>query len=194
MQSSDEDSLALSAIDVDSYYEQLVSLYWHQLKSFIARRVGNPQDAEDIVQEALLRAYVALERYSVQQRQSLKARAWLYKIVWNVYCNYTGRSKQPPSVPLDISEESPLLEREDDRFEQPEKAFEHVEGRQELVALVATLPQHFRDVVSLYYFEDLSHQEIADILKQPVGTVKVYVHRGIRLLRKMLAMQTYEVR
>lgn len=194
MDASGESSLALPAITVETYYEQLVSLYWYQLRAFIARRVGNPQDAEDIVQEALLRAYVALERYPVQRRQTLKARPWLYKITWNVYCNYTGRSKQPPSVPLDLSDESPVLEREDDRFVQPEVAFEHVEDRQELEILVATLPQHYRDVVSLYYFEDLNYQEIADILNQPVGTVKVYVHRGVRLLRKTLAIEIHEVR
>jgi RNA polymerase sigma-70 factor (ECF subfamily) len=194
MDASSESSLALPAITVETYYEQLVSLYWYQLRAFIARRVGNPQDAEDIVQEALLRAYVALERYPVQRRQTLKARPWLYKIAWNVYCNYTGRSKQPPSIPLDLSDESPVLEREDDRFVQPEVAFEHVEDRQELEILVATLPQHYRDVVSLYYFEDLNYQEIADILNQPVGTVKVYVHRGVRLLRKALAIEIHEVR
>lgn len=194
MDASSESSLALPAITVETYYEQLVSLYWYQLRAFIARRVGNPQDAEDIVQEALLRAYVALERYPEQRRQTLKARPWLYKIAWNVYCNYTGRSKQPPSIPLDLSDESPVLEREDDRFVQPEVAFEHVEDRQELEILVATLPQHYRDVVSLYYFEDLNYQEIADILNQPVGTVKVYVHRGVRLLRKALAIETHEVR
>jgi RNA polymerase sigma-70 factor (ECF subfamily) len=194
MDASSESNLALPAITVETYYEQLVSLYWYQLRAFIARRVGSPQDAEDIVQEALLRAYVALERYPVQRRQTLKARPWLYKIAWNVYCNYTGRSKQPPSIPLDLSDESPLLEREDDRFVQPEVAFEHVEDRQELEILVATLPQHYRDVVSLYYFEDLNYQEIADILNQPVGTVKVYVHRGVRLLRKALAIEIHEVR
>jgi RNA polymerase sigma-70 factor (ECF subfamily) len=194
MDASGESNVALPAADVDIYYEQLVSLYWYQLRSFIIRRVGNPQDAEDIVQEALLRAYVALERYSAQRRQTLKMRAWLYKIAWNVYCNYTGRSKQPPSIPLDLSDESPLLEREDDRFIQPEAAFEHLEDREELERLVATLPQHYRDVVSLYYFEELNYQEVADILNQPVGTVKVYVHRGIRLLRKALAAQTNEVR
>ena len=194
MVSSGDEDLARSATNVEHYYEQMVALYWHPLRTFVTRRVGNTQDAEDVVQEAFLRAYVALERYSVQQRRTLKVRSWLYKITWNVYCNFTGRSKQPPSVSLDTSEESSLLEREDDRFEQPEVAFEHVEDRQELVVLVATLPQHYRDIVSLYYFEDLSHQEIADVLNQPVGTVKVYVHRGIRLLRKALAIQPHEVR
>jgi RNA polymerase sigma-70 factor, ECF subfamily len=55
---------------------------------------------------------------------------------------------------------------------------------------VATLPPRYREVVSLYYFDDLSHQEIAEMLNQPIGTVKGYVHRGIRLLRQRLGFET----
>ncbi len=49
-----------------------------------------------------------------------------------------------------------------------------------------TLPQRYRQVISLHYFEDLSYQEIADIFNQPTGTVRVAVHRGVGLLRKAL--------
>lgn len=194
MEPGREDTLALLATDIDAFYERLVLLYWHQLKAFVLSRTGNPQDAEDIVQETFIRVYIALERYSLQQRQTLKARPWLYKIAWNIYCNHASRSKVSLLTPLDLSEESDLLEREDIREDLPEIAFERVERRQELEALVATLPPHYRTIVSLYYFDDLTHQEIADILNQPVGTVKVYAHRGIRLLRKALTVEMNEVR
>ncbi|GHO76676.1 ECF RNA polymerase sigma factor SigW [Ktedonobacter sp. SOSP1-85] len=184
MKPAGENLLALFADDVERYYEELVVLYWHQLCAFVYRRVGSMQDAEDIVQEAFLRAYMALETYSPERIQMLKARAWLYKITWNVYCNYTGRVKAPPSIYLDTSDESPHLAREDELNAQPERAFELAESRQELELLVALLPAHYRDVVSLYFFEDLTYQEIADVLEQPLGTVKVYVHRGVKLLRK----------
>jgi RNA polymerase sigma-70 factor, ECF subfamily len=189
----DADIAALLATDLDANYERLVSKYWHQLYAFVSRRVGSSQDAEDVVQEAFMRAYFALARYPVQRVLSLKIRPWLYKITWNVYCTSTGKSKSPPVVPLDTSEDSPLLEQEEQQSEQPEFVFERLERRGELEALVGTLPAHFREIVSLFYFEDLSHQEIADILNQPIGTVKVYVHRGIRLLRKTLETQANEV-
>ncbi len=70
-------------------------------------------------------------------------------------------------MPLDISEDSAFLEPEADGHEQPEEAFENEERRRELIALVDTLPQSYREVVSLHYFEDLSYQEIADIFNQP---------------------------
>lgn len=194
MDPGDSDILALLATDLRHSYEQLVSTYWHQLKVFVLRQAGSPQeDAEDIVQEAFVRAYYALERYPAQRILALKIRPWLYKITWSVYCNYTERSKLPQSVPLDTSKGSAFLELEDDGHEQPEEAFENEERRRELVALVDTLPQRYRQVVSLHYFEDLGYQEIADIFNQPAGTVRVSVHRGIGLLRKALEVYRSKV-
>ena len=194
MDPGDADILALLATDLRHSYEQLVSTYWHQLKVFVLRQAGSPQeDAEDIVQEAFVRAYYALERYPAQRILALKVRPWLYKITWSVYCNYTERSKLPQSVPLDTSKDSAFLELEDDSHEQPEEVFENEERRRELVALVDTLPQRYRQVVSLHYFEDLGYQEIADIFNQPTGTVRVSVHRGIGLLRKALEVYKSKV-
>ena len=186
MDPGDSDILTLLATDLRHSYERLVSTYWYRLKVFVLRQVGSPQDAEDIVQEAFVRAYYALERYPVQRILALKVRPWLYKITWSVYCNYMERSKLPPSVPLDTSEDSAILELEDEGYEQPEAAFENEECRRELIALVDTLPQRYRQVISLHYFEDLSYQEIADIFNQPAGTIRVSVHRGVGLLRKAL--------
>ncbi|HAE83653.1 MAG TPA: hypothetical protein DDW33_14810 [Ktedonobacter sp.] len=186
MDPGDSDILALLATDLRHSYERLVSIYWYRLKIFVLRQLKSPQDAEDIVQEAFVRAYYALERYPAQRILALKIRPWLYKITWSVYCNYMERSKLQQSMPLDTSEDSALLELEDDGYEQPEQAFENEERRRELIALVDTLPQRYREVVSLHYFEDLSYQEIADIFNQPAGTVRVSVHRGIRQLRKAL--------
>lgn len=187
MDQGDSDIVALLATDLKHSYERLVSTYWHRLKAFVQRQLKNPQDAEDIVQEAFVRAYYALEGYPAQRILALKVRPWLYKITWSVYCNYTEHLKLQPSIPLDTSEDSPLLEIKDDGHEQPEEVFESEERRRELIALVDTLPQRYREVVSLHYFEDLNYQEIADIFNQPAGTVRVSVHRGIGLLRKALA-------
>jgi RNA polymerase sigma factor (sigma-70 family) len=88
MDAGDSQIVALLATDLKHSYEQLVSTYWHRLKAFILRHVGSPQDAEDIVQEAFVRAYYALEAYPEQRILALKVRPWLYKITWSVYCNH----------------------------------------------------------------------------------------------------------
>ena len=187
-----EDQANLLAAQVDAYYEQLVSTYWPPLHAFILRRTGSPQDAEDIVQEAFVHAYYAMERYSLQQVRTLQARPWLYKITWNVYRNYISRSKPPVAMSLDTKAADFLLDLDDEWQERPEAVYEQGERRRELETLVETLPEPYREVIGLYYFDDLSHQEIADLLNRPVGTIKTHVHRGLRMLRK--ALQTKEGR
>ena len=175
MHTEDDDLVALLAFNLDMYYERLVSIYWQQLRNFVLRQTGSMQDAEDIVQEAVVRAYLALERYSPQRIQHMKIRPWLYKLTWNAYCNYMSRSKPPESVPLDLSEDGLHLEREESWQEQPEVVFENAERRRELEALLCTLPLRYREIVNMYYFEELSHQEIAEILNAPVTTIRVYL-------------------
>ena len=186
MDAGDSQIVTLLATDLKRSYERLVVTYWHPLKAFILRQGRTPQDAEDIVQEAFVRAYYALEVYPQQRILALKVRPWLYKITWSVYCNHMEHSKLRAAVPLDTSEDSAFLELQDAVHEQPEEAFESGERRRELIALLDTLPQRYREVVRLHYFEDLNYQEIADIFSQPAGTVRVSVHRGLRLLRKSL--------
>jgi RNA polymerase sigma-70 factor, ECF subfamily len=178
----------LTADQVDVYYEQLVAKYWQQLNSFIQRRTSNQQDAEDIVQEAFVHAYYALERYPLQQIRTLQARPWLYKITWNVYRNYMSRTKPPLALSLDDHEGDLLLELDDEYEERPDAIFERGERRRELESLVNELPEQYREVINLYYFDELSQQEIADLLNRPVGTIKTHVYRGLRMLRKALQM------
>lgn len=185
MQPGGEDILNLLATDLDRNFERLVTLFWHQLKVFVLRKISNSQDAEDIVQEAFVRGYYALMRYTSQQILTLKVRPWLYKITWHVCCNYVSRSKAPPAISLDLPDEGGLLDCEDDVSTQPEELFERMEQRHELETLVASLPPNYRMVVSMYFFDELSQREIAEILGFQAGTVKVYVHRGVGLLRKM---------
>jgi RNA polymerase sigma-70 factor (ECF subfamily) len=189
MDPGNEKLAALLAVNLDRHYEELVSLYWQPLSAFVLRRTRHFQDTEDIIQETFMRAYLALERYPGERIETLKIRPWLYKIAWSVYCNHTGRGKLPPIVPLEIPDEAPYQEPEENESVQPEVLYEQAEQRRELEVLLEKLPAHYRDLVSLYYFEELSQREIADILNLPLGTVKVYIHRGIRLLRKLLDEQ-----
>ena len=179
---------SLLAMDLNGYFGQLVLDYQQRLYTFALRQTGSVQDAEDIVQEALLRAYYALGDYPAERVRLLKLQPWLYKIVLHVYYN-RARQLKLQVVPLNVSEDSSLLDIEDDWRGQPDMAFEDAERVRELESLLAILPEQYRTAVSLYYFEELSYREIADLLNQPMGTVKSNLHRGVRLLREALAKQ-----
>ena len=193
MDQGDTDWPVLLATDLDYHFKELVLTYQHQLYAFALRQTGSPQDAEDIVQEALIRAYYALDDYSPQRLRALKIQPWLYKIVLNVFYNRV-RSSRLQVVPLDTTENSALLAIEGDWREQPDMLLEDTESLHELEALVARLPEQYREAVNLYYFEGFNYREIAELLNQPMGTIKSSLHRGLRVLRTMLTAQRREVR
>ncbi len=180
------------AVDVDRCFEQLMMVYQHRLYAFALRQVGNEQDAEDIVQEAFLRAYHALKNYPESRIQALHLQQWLYKITLNVLRNAVRKSEHT-TMPFDLSEDSPLLEIEDQAARPYEETNWH-EWKQEIAMLLMTLPPAYREVINLHYFEDLSYREIAELLNLPEGTVKATVHRAIRLLRGALGTRMNEAR
>lgn len=188
MAQRDGDLLALLALDLDHHFKQLVLTYQHQLYAFALRMTRDPQEAEDIVQEAFIRAYFALKDYSLRKIEVVKLRPWLYKTTLHVFYNRV-RKPSLPLVMLDDSEDSAMLEIEDEQSAMPEKEVERTELRRELNELIGSLPERYRAALIFYYFEEFSYAEIAELLSQPVGTVKANIHRGINLLRKILATQ-----
>ena len=192
MDQDEEDLLSLLATDLDHHFGQLVILYQQRLLSFALRLVGSPQDAQDISQETFLRAYHALKSYPVLRVRALRLQQWLYTITLNIFRN-RQRKPEHQSIPLDASEGSPQLEIEDPSSGPEEEAYWH-EIRCELEMQLASLTEPYRVAVTLYYFEDLSYSEIAELLNQPIGTVKAHVHRALRQLHKALDTQKNAVR
>lgn len=192
MDQNDEVLLALLTTDLDGHFRQLVLRYQQQLYRFAFRLVGNPQDAEDIVQETFLRTYHALKSYPVLKIRSLRLRQWLYTITLNIFRN-RQRKPEHSSIPLDTSQDSLLLEIEDPSCRPDEEADRH-EWRWELETQLASLPERYRVAITLYYFEDLSHAEIAELLNQPLGTVKAHIHRALHQLQKALQTPSNGVR
>ncbi|HEV2655626.1 MAG TPA: RNA polymerase sigma factor [Ktedonobacteraceae bacterium] len=184
MEELQSDLLELLANDLNRYFQQLVLSTQQRLYVFALRQTGSPQDAEDIVQEAFIRAYHALADYPPERIRMMKMQAWLYKITLHIFYRHSSNDARLHCTPLDITETSELLEIEDDGHERPEKVLEEREDLRELEALIARLPEQYRIAVSCYYFAELSYREIADLLHQPIGTVKSNVYRGTQLLRK----------
>ncbi len=184
MSQDDGKLTALLATNIDRHFKQLMLTYQHRLYSFVLRQTGSVQEAEDITQEAFIRSYYALKDYPAQKIRELKLQAWLFKIALNVFYN-RQRVNTLQHSPLDTLENNSLVELEDEA-DGPDEVVWHGEQRQEVERLVASLPERYRVVINLYYFEELSYQEIADLLNQPLGTIKAKMHRGIALLRKTL--------
>lgn len=183
----DETPLAeLLATDLRHNFYQLVLRYQDQLYGFAYRLTGSSQDAEDIVQEALLGAYVTLGRYLAARIRALSLRPWLYKITLNVFRN-SKRGVRLLLIPLDAYEEDEDQNLPAAEEERPDVLYETQESWQELEEHLLALPERYRLVVICYYCQELSYQEIADLLDQPLGTVRSRLHRGRQILRKTVS-------
>jgi RNA polymerase sigma-70 factor (ECF subfamily) len=165
-------------------FDKIVELYQPLLYSIAIRTLGNQQNAEDVVQESFMKAYVALKDYSKERLQTLQIRPWICAIVRNTAYNY--RVRESRLVHLDLSEDSEFLEMEGSRFEQPEIVLMFHEATQEFRELICRLPQQNRAAILLRFIEDWDYQEVAKAMNMSsMGTLKSYMHRSIRLLRKI---------
>lgn len=155
-------------------FERLVRDHQDRIFALSLAMTGNRHDAEEVAQDTFLRAYRALCTYPPERVQELKQKPWLNRIAINVVRNRV-RGVKPRLVELNGSEP--------DHGSGPE---ENVLRRAEIDALaarVAQLPARFREAVVLHHVQELTYEEAAETLGQPVGTVKANVHRGLKMLR-----------
>jgi RNA polymerase sigma-70 factor (ECF subfamily) len=180
-----DDLPAALAGDLVGNFERLVLTYQHRLYAFALRLTGSPQDAEEVAQDAFVRAYRALAAYPAERIAALAVRPWLYQITLNVARN-RRRGRQPALAPLDGAPDGRPGALAGDAGEQPEARLLRAERCAELARHLAALPWRYRVAVVLRHVEGLSYHEVAGTLGQPVGTAKANVHRGVRLLRAAL--------
>ncbi len=152
----------------------------HQLFAYnlALRVVGNAQEAEDIAQEAFVRAWLALPNF----RGQAQFRTWLYRIVTNLCCNRVPRLRREL---LAMSEEA-ALQIPDETDANPAFSVEAAERRKFLHQQIEALPESYRLVVTLRFQQELSYEEIASVLSLPVGTVKTGLFRARARLRQAL--------
>jgi len=144
------------------------------------RLTGNPADAEDLVQEAMLRAYRSWDRFTL----GTNAKGWLLTILRNLFINeYRRRRRHPETVDLDTIEPFAVFENVP---EDPQGAFFDRIVDDEVLRALDELPEVFREAVMLSDVEGLSYEEIAKVLDVPVGTVKSRLYRGRRMLQAKL--------
>jgi RNA polymerase sigma-70 factor, ECF subfamily len=178
---------AALASDLDGRFEQLVCQYQDRLYTFAHRITGNAEDAEEIAQDAFVKAYRALKTYPADRIRELKLKAWLYQITLNVARNRL-RVKRHKLVSIDEQREEGRAgwDPEDDPDSRPDARFEQARRRADIATLVAGLPERYRSAIILRYMEGLRLEEVASVLKQPLGTVKSNVHRAVNALREAL--------
>ncbi len=146
------------------------------------RVVRDPQEAEDLAQEALLRAWHGLPRFRAQAKFS----TWLYRIVTNLCYNRLPRLKREIAE-MDTEAEAMHLP---DARQKVEDVILSDELRTHLHTAIDALPEKYRLLITLRHLQGISYTEIAQITTLPLGTVKTGIFRARRMLKE--AIENYE--
>lgn len=165
-------------------FEQEFEPHMESLYNFAYNLVYNEQDAQDLVQEAFMRAYRSIEKY----HEGTNAKAWLFTILKNAFINnYRKASKRPNKVELEEvtghnnEEDTPYSSQVDMR----EEIFQKMMGDEVSIA-INSLDDNSRAVILLRDVEGFTYEEIASIMDIPTGTVRSRLHRSRNRLKELL--------
>jgi RNA polymerase sigma-70 factor (ECF subfamily) len=167
--------------DRDAFAE-LVVRHQDALYTMALRLLGRPEDAADVVQETFLRAYVNLPRL-----RGLAVRGWLFRVAVNAARDVQSRAVRRPTTSLEDSD-GKVIDLPDPALG-PDASAEARERSAALRDALLALPADFRQAVVLRDVNDLAYEEIAAVLRVPLGTVKSRISRARALLAEALRGQ-----
>lgn len=162
----------------------LLDRHMNAVYKFAFRYMRNHEDADDVTQEAFVRAWKNLRRFD----DTKNFKTWLFTIAKNAALDIL-KKKRPLSF-SQLGEEEGRLEAliapYTEQPELPDALYERKLVKADLVAALATLPQNYRTVLTMRYEGNLKFREIAEELREPIDTVKSKHRRGLMLLRKFI--------
>ncbi len=153
-----------------SAFDLLVLKHQFKVHAIVSRYVKDFDEVNDVVQETFIKAYRALENF----RSESAFYTWLYRIAVNTSKNYLlARNRRPPSFDLDLDDSEYIeLNSQLQNHDSPDNILAKNELEKVINISIKELPADLRTVLMLREFEDLSYEQISDIMDCPVGTVR----------------------
>jgi RNA polymerase sigma-70 factor (ECF subfamily) len=156
----------------------LIDRYQDKLLRYGRRFLANPDNIEDIVQDVFIGAYKNIKSFDTKRKFS----PWIYRIAHNAFANALRKKHREPIVFIDLDMMVAHPKYENDYAGEEDKR----EAKEIIGNGLDSLPASYREVVVLYYFEELGYQEIADILHIPIGTVGIRLRRAKEILKRIV--------
>jgi RNA polymerase sigma-70 factor (ECF subfamily) len=169
----------------EAAYAKLRNKYWRPLHAMLSRMIHNKHDAEDLTQEAFIKAFGSLQSYNPEYAFS----TWLYKIASNNCIDYLRKRRlQTVSIdnPIRLRDGEVQMELPDRDAPRPDTPLTSSERTAILQEAVKNLPEKYRKVIELRHTHELEYNDIAERLNLPLGTVKAHLFRARALLLKRL--------
>ena len=148
------------------------------------RFVGSREEAEELVQDAFLRAFRSLDRF----RGEAKFSTWFYRILYNLCMTKVSRAKTKPGMRANDGDDERSLDTlvVDDDNPTIHEQLEQKEMQEMIAAEIDRLPAHYKSAIMLFYVQEMSYEEICKVQDLPLGTVKTNLFRGRNLLREQM--------
>jgi RNA polymerase sigma-70 factor, ECF subfamily len=165
-------------------FGEIVEIYKNSIYQLCFRMLGNRHEAEDIAQEAFIRAYLNINTFN----QDLKFSTWLFRIATNLCIDRMRKKKPDHYLDAEVkgTEGLTMYSQIPSNTPLPEEELESLELHETVQKEILKLPDKYRSAIVLKYMEELSLNEISEILDLPLGTVKTRIHRGREALRQQL--------
>ena len=168
-------------------FEALAEERKRELFNAALRMTRDREEAEDLTQETLAKAYGAFHQF----RPGTNFKAWIYRVLVNTYINHYRRRRRAPQVrsweELAVDGDADYAREDPSRLSSPEESVLARVPDEEVQPALEALPEEFRVAVLLSDVDEFSYKEIAEILGIPLGTVRSRIFRGRRLLRQRLS-------
>ena len=175
---TDEQIIARVRSGETRLFEELVRRHQDAVYGAALRFLRSPPDAQDVAQEAFLRAYRGLEGF----KGTAKVSTWLYRITYNLCIDWQRSHRRRRRDSASLAEAPDVA---DERVDVVQEVLDD-EERKAVRRAVDELDLHYRTVVLLLYYEKLSYEEIAAVLRVPVKTVETRLYRARKLIRRRL--------
>lgn len=162
-------------------FTYLLDHYWNEVYGFMLKRTENETDAEDITIETFGKAFDKIQAYNPE----FQFNTWLIAIAKNVHIDMLRKRRR--ALFLDITDEDDELAYDvADTAPSPEDKLITEQNLSSLLQCIKQLKPHYQEVIQLRYFQEMSYQEIADELKEPLSNVKVKLLRAKKLLAEVI--------
>lgn len=178
---TDEELAKLVQAGDGELFGLIMSRYEKKLLRYGRNFLSDPENIEDIVHDVFLKTYQNLKSFDPSQKFS----SWIYRIAHNAFVNGLKKSIRNPLrfFDFDTLVSHPIYE------DGVEEEREQAEIKKMIDSCLAKLAPKYREIVTLFYYEEQGYKEIADILQIPPGTVGIRLRRAKEILRKEYAKQ-----
>lgn len=183
-QLNDEELVILVQKKDDQAFAELVKRYETKIFSYAHKFLRNKTDIEDLVQETFLKTYININSFD----KELKFSPWLYRIAHNTFINAIKKQEKQPFLFFDPDALFPHPVAK----EQTDKDINDKQIKEMINKSLLQLTVKYREPLILFYLEELSYQEISDILQVPVSTVGVRIKRAKDKMFSILKAEKYE--